>query len=57
MALTPLNRALNMVPRRAEKQEIEVLHATFVNSGVADVLDVVDHQVLYGRRGTGKPTR
>lgn len=54
MALTPLNRALNQVPRRAEKQEIEVLHATFVNSGVADVLDVVDHQVLYGRRGTGK---
>lgn len=54
MALTPLNRALNQVPRRAEKQEIDVLHATFVNSGVADVLDVVDHQVLYGRRGTGK---
>lgn len=49
-----MNRALNQVPRRAEKQEIEVLHATFVNSGVADVLDVVDHQVLYGRRGTGK---
>lgn len=54
MALTPLNRALNLVPKRAEKQEIPVLHATFVNSGVADVLDVVDHQVLYGRRGTGK---
>jgi hypothetical protein len=54
MALTPLNRALNMVPKRAEKQEVAVLHATFVNSGVADVLDVVDHQVLYGRRGTGK---
>jgi hypothetical protein len=54
MALTPLNRALNLVPKRAEKQEVEVLHATFVNSGVADVLDVVDHQVLYGRRGTGK---
>jgi hypothetical protein len=54
MALTPLNRALNLVPKRAEKQEVEVLHATFVNSGVADVLDVIDHQVLYGRRGTGK---
>ncbi|WP_454561901.1 hypothetical protein [Mycobacterium haemophilum] len=54
MALTPLNRALNLVPKRAEKQEVAVLHATFVNSGVADVLDVVDHQVLYGRRGTGK---
>lgn len=54
VALTPLNRALNQVPKRAEKQEIAVLHATFVNSGVADVLDVVDHQVLYGRRGTGK---
>lgn len=54
MALKPLNRALNMVPKRAEKQETAVLHATFVNSGVADVLDVIDHQVLYGRRGTGK---
>jgi hypothetical protein len=45
---------MNLVPKRAEKQEVEVLHATFVNSGVADVLDVIDHQVLYGRRGTGK---
>jgi hypothetical protein len=54
MALSAMNRALNMVPKRAEKQEVPVLHATFVNSGVADILDVIDHQVLYGRRGTGK---
>ncbi|WP_100814360.1 type IV secretion system DNA-binding domain-containing protein [Microbacterium lacus] len=31
-----------------------MLHETFVDSGIIDVLDSVDHQVLYGRRGTGK---
>jgi hypothetical protein len=54
MALSPLNRALNQIPKRAEKQEGPQLHESFVDSGIADVLDTVDHQVLYGRRGTGK---
>src|ERR1700733_4745001 len=53
-ALSPLNRALNQIPRRAERQEGPQLHETFVDSGVADVLDMKDHQILYGRRGTGK---
>lgn len=54
MALSAMNRALNKTAKRAEKQEGSQLHETFVDSGVADVLDTVDGQVLYGRRGTGK---
>ncbi|MFW5420992.1 hypothetical protein J0910_30705 [Nocardiopsis sp. CNT-189] len=53
-ALSPLNRAFNKIPKRAEKQESLQLHETFVDSGVVDVIDTVDHQVIYGRRGTGK---
>lgn len=30
------------------------LRDTFVDSGVAAALESIDHQVLYGRRGTGK---
>jgi hypothetical protein len=30
------------------------LKETFVDSGVAGALEAVDHEVLYGRRGTGK---
>lgn len=52
--LSPINRALNQIPKRAEKREATQLYETFVNSGVADVLDTLDHQVLNGRRGTGK---
>ncbi|CAM3320659.1 hypothetical protein DFJ75_5013 [Williamsia muralis] len=52
--LSPINRALARIPKRAEKSENPHLHETFVDSGVADILDVVDHQVLNGRRGTGK---
>lgn len=53
-ALSPLNRTLNQIPKRAEKQEGPQLHETFVDSGVVDVISTVDHQVIYGRRGTGK---
>jgi hypothetical protein len=49
-----MNRALNLVPKRAESRQIEQLRDTFVDSGVAAALEAVDHQVLYGRRGTGK---
>ncbi|MDX3776791.1 ORC-CDC6 family AAA ATPase [Streptomyces europaeiscabiei] len=52
--LSPINRALNLVPKRAESRQTEQLRDTFVDSGVAIVLESVDHQVLYGRRGTGK---
>jgi hypothetical protein len=52
--LSPINRALNNVPKRAEARQAEQLRDTFVDSGVAAALEAVDHQVLYGRRGTGK---
>ena len=54
MPLTPMNRALLLVTKRAEKQDAPELHETFVDSGIVDVLSGVDHQVLFGRRGTGK---
>ena len=53
-ALTDINRALNMIPKRAEHRHAEQLRATFVDSGAAAALEAIDHQVLYGRRGTGK---
>lgn len=52
--LSPINRALNVVPKRAEARQAEQLRDTFVDSGVAAALEAIDHQVLYGRRGTGK---
>jgi hypothetical protein len=52
--LSALNKALNQIPKRAEAQAVESLRDTFVDSGVSTVLESVDHQVLYGRRGTGK---
>jgi hypothetical protein len=52
--LSQLNRALTKIPSRAEKRDANALRETFVDSGVADLLDTVDHQILYGRRGTGK---
>lgn len=52
--LTPLNRLLTLVPKRAESRQSEELRDTFVDSGVAVALEAVDHQVLFGRRGTGK---
>ncbi|MET9450318.1 ORC-CDC6 family AAA ATPase [Streptomyces cinerochromogenes] len=52
--LSPMNRAFNLVPKRAESRQSEQLRDTFVDSGVAIVMEAVDHQILYGRRGTGK---
>lgn len=54
MALSGMNRALNQIPKRAEQRQAERLRDTFVDSGVSAALEAVDHQVLYGRRGTGK---
>ena len=53
-ALADINRAFNLVPKRAEARATEQLRDTFVDSGVAAALEAIDHQVLYGRRGTGK---
>src|SRR5664279_3886432 len=52
--LSPFNRALNLISRRAEKRQAAQLRETFVDAGIATVLESVDHQVLYGRRGAGK---
>ena len=52
--LAAINRALNLIPKRAESRQAERLRDTFVDSGVAAALEAIDHQVLYGRRGSGK---
>jgi hypothetical protein len=52
--LSAINRAFNLVPKRAEARQTERLRDTFVDSGVSAALEAIDHQVLYGRRGTGK---
>ena len=52
--VSPLNKALSRVPRRAEGRVSAQLKDTFVDCGVALALESTDHQVLYGRRGTGK---
>lgn len=49
-----MNRSLNKIPKRAEQRQAEQLRDTFVDSGVSAALEAIDHQVLYGRRGTGK---
>jgi hypothetical protein len=52
--LSPMNRVFNLIPKRAEARHAEQLRDTFVDSGVSAALVAIDHQVLYGRRGTGK---
>ncbi|MCO1659194.1 ATP-binding protein [Pseudonocardia humida] len=52
--ISTINKALNLIPKRAESRQVERLRDTFVDSGVAAALQAVDHQILYGRRGTGK---
>lgn len=52
--LSAINRAFNRVPKRAEARQADQLRDTFEDSGVSAALEAIDHQVLYGRRGTGK---
>jgi hypothetical protein len=52
--LSDLNLAITKIALRAENQDAEVLRDTFVESGVGEQLHTIDHQILYGRRGTGK---
>jgi hypothetical protein len=52
--ILPINRGLARVSRRADQKSDEHLQATFVDSGVTTALDETDHQVIFGRRGTGK---
>jgi hypothetical protein len=53
--MRPTNLAFLRIAKRAERQDDDVLRKTFVDFGsVLHVLSSVDHQVIYGRRGTGK---
>jgi hypothetical protein len=50
-----LNQVLLRIPRRAESSDRNTLSATYVAAGsFAALLHSSDHQILYGRRGTGK---
>lgn len=50
-----LSRALLRIQKRAESVDHSQLADTFVNVGpLFDLLSNPDHQILYGRRGTGK---
>jgi hypothetical protein len=52
---TPINTALLMLSKRAESSGREKLIQTFVDVGpLFALLSTVDHQVVFGRRGTGK---
>src|SRR5580692_12823702 len=47
--------ALMQIPRRAERQNHRTLSETFVDIGpLFSTLKRSEHQVIYGRRGTGK---
>jgi hypothetical protein len=52
--MSPVNRGLARIARRADQKSDEHLRQTFVDSGITAALDMPDHQVLFGRRGTGK---
>ncbi len=53
--MKPTNLAFLRIAKRAERQDDDVLEKTFVDFGsVLTVLSSVDHQVVFGRRGTGK---
>ena len=49
------NLAFLRIAKRAERQDDEVLQKTFVDFGsVFTTLSSIDHQIMFGRRGTGK---
>ena len=51
----PINKALLKLNRRAEKYKNEHLIKSFVDIGpLFSLMQSTDHQVIYGRRGTGK---
>ncbi|AUV49780.1 ORC-CDC6 family AAA ATPase [Bordetella bronchiseptica] len=53
--MKPINLAFLRIAKRAERQDDDVLHKTFVDFGsVFTAFSSVDHQVVFGRRGTGK---
>ncbi|MGH2854705.1 MAG: FHA domain-containing protein [Solirubrobacteraceae bacterium] len=55
MSISQINRALARCTKRAETMDPDQLVGTFVQDGALFArLDSRDHQILYGRRGTGK---
>lgn len=53
--MRPTNYALNQVSRRAERSTQSQLVASYVDVGdLSATVQGRDHQVIYGRRGTGK---
>lgn len=53
--MKPTNLAFLRIAKRAERQDDEILQKTFVDFGsVFTAFSSVDHQVIFGRRGTGK---
>lgn len=55
MDTTPINYAFMRLVRRADGAEPAMLAQTFVDAGpLFTLLRSTDHQVIYGRRGTGK---
>jgi hypothetical protein len=57
VGLSPFNRALAKIPRRAEHRDTPVLRETFVDSGVAEVLDMVDHTQFHDPQAPPSPAR
>lgn len=52
---TPINSALMKLTKRADQVDRDRLAETFVDTGpLLSLLTNIDHQVVYGRRGTGK---
>lgn len=52
---TDINSALMQLQRRAEASDREFLKGTFVEAGpLFQLLSSPNHQIIYGRRGTGK---
>ena len=50
-----INRAIFEIAKRSEKKNREYLVSSFTNVGpLIPMLETLDNQVLYGRRGTGK---
>jgi Cdc6-like AAA superfamily ATPase len=50
-----INQAIYKLVKRAEKQDLKHLVETFVDVGpLFTLLKNRDHQIIYGRRGTGK---
>ena len=50
-----INSAILQLVRRAEGNDINELVQTFVSAGpLLELLASADHQIVYGRRGTGK---